>query len=112
MLISNIYNIQLLNSSYQLHKSTFSNIKPIPYITRYNMSTLFILSTYSSFHPISLITLFQLSTHSLCIQGGDENELRRHIFGNTIDSLSVKKLVRKIYPACKCQLANEKVYTV
>nr|XP_032818567.1 ATP-dependent DNA helicase Q4 [Petromyzon marinus]XP_032818568.1 ATP-dependent DNA helicase Q4 [Petromyzon marinus] len=33
----------------------------------------------------------------------DLQELRRHIYANTIDRITVKKLLQKVFPACKCR---------
>ncbi|XP_009466920.1 PREDICTED: ATP-dependent DNA helicase Q4 [Nipponia nippon] len=35
-------------------------------------------------------------------EGGDLPELRRHIYGDTVDFFTVKKLVQKIFSPCKC----------
>uniref|UniRef100_A0A8C4T3W2 DNA 3'-5' helicase n=1 Tax=Erpetoichthys calabaricus TaxID=27687 RepID=A0A8C4T3W2_ERPCA len=35
-------------------------------------------------------------------------ELRRHIYGDTVDYFTVKKLVQKLFPPCKCRQINEK----
>ncbi|XP_074841678.1 ATP-dependent DNA helicase Q4 [Carettochelys insculpta] len=35
-------------------------------------------------------------------QGGDLNELRRHIYADTVDFFTIKKLVQKVFPRCKC----------
>ncbi|KAM6102878.1 LOW QUALITY PROTEIN: ATP-dependent DNA helicase Q4 [Theristicus caerulescens] len=35
-------------------------------------------------------------------EGGDLPELRRHIYGETVDFFTVKKLVQKIFSPCKC----------
>ncbi|XP_072432516.1 ATP-dependent DNA helicase Q4 isoform X1 [Chiloscyllium punctatum] len=34
--------------------------------------------------------------------GGDMNELRRHIYADTVDYYTVKKLVQKVFQPCKC----------
>ncbi|XP_039593277.1 ATP-dependent DNA helicase Q4 isoform X2 [Polypterus senegalus] len=41
-------------------------------------------------------------------EGGDLCELRRHIYGDTVDYFTVKKLVQKLFPPCKCRQINEK----
>nr|XP_033790595.1 ATP-dependent DNA helicase Q4 isoform X2 [Geotrypetes seraphini] len=35
--------------------------------------------------------------------GGDLNELRRHIYADTVDYSTIKKLVQKVFPRCKCR---------
>ncbi|XP_029448199.1 LOW QUALITY PROTEIN: ATP-dependent DNA helicase Q4 [Rhinatrema bivittatum] len=35
--------------------------------------------------------------------GGDLNELRRHIYADTVDYCTIKKLVQKVFPRCKCR---------
>ncbi|XP_054023504.1 ATP-dependent DNA helicase Q4 [Dryobates pubescens] len=35
-------------------------------------------------------------------EGGDLHELRRHIYGDTLDFFTVKKLVGKVFAPCKC----------
>ncbi|KAF1599459.1 ATP-dependent DNA helicase Q4, partial [Eudyptes chrysolophus] len=35
-------------------------------------------------------------------EGGDLQELRRHIYGDTVDFFTVKKLVQKVFSPCKC----------
>ncbi|XP_067146190.1 ATP-dependent DNA helicase Q4 isoform X2 [Apteryx mantelli] len=35
-------------------------------------------------------------------EGGDLHELRRHIYGDTVDFFTVKKLVQKVFSRCKC----------
>uniref|UniRef100_A0A8D0HLI8 DNA 3'-5' helicase n=1 Tax=Sphenodon punctatus TaxID=8508 RepID=A0A8D0HLI8_SPHPU len=34
-------------------------------------------------------------------EGGDLHELRRHIYGDTVDFVTVKKLVQKVFPPCR-----------
>ncbi|KAM4550259.1 ATP-dependent DNA helicase Q4 [Fundulus diaphanus] len=41
-------------------------------------------------------------------EGGDLNELRRHIYADTVDYHTIKKLVQKVFPACKCKKIQEK----
>ncbi|XP_067871838.1 ATP-dependent DNA helicase Q4 [Heterodontus francisci] len=36
-------------------------------------------------------------------EGGDMNELRRHIYTDTVDYYTVKKLVQKVFLPCKCR---------
>uniref|UniRef100_A0A8C4T3C3 DNA 3'-5' helicase n=1 Tax=Erpetoichthys calabaricus TaxID=27687 RepID=A0A8C4T3C3_ERPCA len=45
-------------------------------------------------------------------EGGDLCELRRHIYGDTVDYFTVKKLVQKLFPPCKCRQINEKQQAV
>ncbi|XP_053561089.1 ATP-dependent DNA helicase Q4 [Bombina bombina] len=33
----------------------------------------------------------------------DMNELRRHVYADTVDYFAVKKLVQKVFPRCKCK---------
>ncbi|KAL3859571.1 hypothetical protein ACJMK2_009787, partial [Sinanodonta woodiana] len=40
--------------------------------------------------------------------GRDICELRRHIFANTVDYKTLKKLVQKVFPSCRCQEVHEK----
>ncbi|XP_024074121.1 ATP-dependent DNA helicase Q4 isoform X2 [Terrapene carolina triunguis] len=35
-------------------------------------------------------------------EGGDLHELRRHIYADTVDFFTIKKLVQKVFPRCKC----------
>ncbi|XP_009992039.1 PREDICTED: ATP-dependent DNA helicase Q4, partial [Chaetura pelagica] len=35
-------------------------------------------------------------------EGGDLHELRRHIYGDTVDFVTLKKLVRMVFDPCKC----------
>ncbi|XP_064364024.1 ATP-dependent DNA helicase Q4 isoform X3 [Dromaius novaehollandiae] len=35
-------------------------------------------------------------------EGGDLHELRRHIYGDTVDFFTIKKLVQKVFSRCKC----------
>ncbi|XP_069477918.1 ATP-dependent DNA helicase Q4 [Ambystoma mexicanum] len=41
-------------------------------------------------------------------EGGDLNELRRHIYGDTVDYFSIKKLVQKVFPKCRCREIHQK----
>ncbi|KAM8840719.1 ATP-dependent DNA helicase Q4 isoform 2-T2 [Spinachia spinachia] len=41
-------------------------------------------------------------------EGGDLHELRRHIYADTVDYYTVKKLVQKVFPPCKCKQIHEK----
>ncbi|NXG71147.1 RECQ4 helicase, partial [Baryphthengus martii] len=36
-------------------------------------------------------------------EGGDLPELRRHVYGESVDFFALKKLVRKIFAPCKCR---------
>uniref|UniRef100_A0A3Q3JA18 DNA 3'-5' helicase n=1 Tax=Monopterus albus TaxID=43700 RepID=A0A3Q3JA18_MONAL len=36
-------------------------------------------------------------------EGGDLHELRRHIYADTVDYFTVKRLVQKVFPPCKCK---------
>ncbi|OCT93506.1 hypothetical protein XELAEV_18011184mg [Xenopus laevis] len=36
-------------------------------------------------------------------EGQDMDELRRHIYTDSVDYIAVKKLVRKVFPKCKCR---------
>ncbi|XP_059496448.1 ATP-dependent DNA helicase Q4 isoform X2 [Stegostoma tigrinum] len=40
--------------------------------------------------------------------GGDLNELRRYIYADTVDYYTVKKLVQKVFPPCKCRQIYQK----
>ncbi|XP_054461672.1 ATP-dependent DNA helicase Q4 [Anoplopoma fimbria] len=40
--------------------------------------------------------------------GGDLHELRRHIYADTVDYYTVKKLVQKVFPPCKCKRIHQK----
>lgn len=44
----------------------------------------------------------------VCVQGGDLHELRRHIYADTVDYYTVKKLVQKVFPSCKCKQIHQK----
>eukprot|EP00062_Callorhinchus_milii_P010249 gi/632954930/ref/XP_007893222.1/ PREDICTED: ATP-dependent DNA helicase Q4 isoform X1 [Callorhinchus milii] len=41
-------------------------------------------------------------------EGGDMNELRRHIYADTVDYFTVKKLVQNAFPPCKCREIHQK----
>lgn len=41
-------------------------------------------------------------------EGGDLHELRRHIYADTLDYYTVKRLVQKVFPACKCRQIHQK----
>ncbi|CAG5885601.1 unnamed protein product [Menidia menidia] len=41
-------------------------------------------------------------------EGGDLHELRRHIYADTVDYYTVKRLVQKVFPACKCEKIHQK----
>ncbi|XP_076157916.1 ATP-dependent DNA helicase Q4 [Alosa pseudoharengus] len=41
-------------------------------------------------------------------EGGDLHELRRHIYSDTVDYITVKKLVQKVFPPCKCRQIHQK----
>ncbi|KAG9278970.1 ATP-dependent DNA helicase Q4 [Astyanax mexicanus] len=41
-------------------------------------------------------------------EGGDLHELRRHIYADTLDFYTVKRLVQKVFPACKCRQIHQK----
>uniref|UniRef100_A0A3Q2DW61 DNA 3'-5' helicase n=1 Tax=Cyprinodon variegatus TaxID=28743 RepID=A0A3Q2DW61_CYPVA len=40
--------------------------------------------------------------------GGDLQELRRHIYADTVDYYIIKKLVQRVFPACKCKKIQQK----
>ncbi|MBN3283160.1 RECQ4 helicase, partial [Polyodon spathula] len=40
--------------------------------------------------------------------GGDLSELRRHIYADTVDFYTVKKLVQKAFPPCMCRQIHQK----
>ncbi|XP_016120183.1 ATP-dependent DNA helicase Q4-like, partial [Sinocyclocheilus grahami] len=40
--------------------------------------------------------------------GADLHELRRHIYADTVDFYTVKKLVQKVFPPCKCRQIQQK----
>ncbi|KAK7898938.1 hypothetical protein WMY93_019791 [Mugilogobius chulae] len=40
--------------------------------------------------------------------GGDLHELRRHIYADTVDYYTVKRLVQKVFPPCKCKQIHQK----
>ncbi|XP_014811592.1 PREDICTED: ATP-dependent DNA helicase Q4 [Calidris pugnax] len=41
-------------------------------------------------------------------EGGDLHELRRHIYGDTVDFFTIKKLVQKVFSPCKCLELHQK----
>uniref|UniRef100_A0A9J8BLN0 ATP-dependent DNA helicase Q4 n=1 Tax=Cyprinus carpio carpio TaxID=630221 RepID=A0A9J8BLN0_CYPCA len=41
-------------------------------------------------------------------EGADLHELRRHIYADTVDFYTVKKLVQKVFPSCKCRQIQQK----
>ncbi|KAM6899998.1 ATP-dependent DNA helicase Q4 [Xenentodon cancila] len=41
-------------------------------------------------------------------QGEDLHELRRHIYADIVDYYTVKRLVQKVFPACKCKKIHQK----
>ncbi|XP_028253374.1 ATP-dependent DNA helicase Q4 [Parambassis ranga] len=41
-------------------------------------------------------------------EGEDLHELRRHIYADTVDYYTVKRLVQKVFPACKCKRIHQK----
>ncbi|KAJ8334100.1 hypothetical protein SKAU_G00397390 [Synaphobranchus kaupii] len=41
-------------------------------------------------------------------EGGDLHELRRHIYADTVDYFTIKKLVQKAFPSCKCRKIHQK----
>uniref|UniRef100_A0A8K9Y290 DNA 3'-5' helicase n=1 Tax=Oncorhynchus mykiss TaxID=8022 RepID=A0A8K9Y290_ONCMY len=40
-------------------------------------------------------------------EGGDLHELRRHIYANTVDYYTVKKIVQKVFPPCRCRQIHQ-----
>ncbi|MCJ8746110.1 hypothetical protein PDJAM_G00138050 [Pangasius djambal] len=40
-------------------------------------------------------------------EGGDLHELRRHIYADTVDYFTVKRLVQKVFPPCKCRRIHQ-----
>lgn len=59
-----------------------------------------------------LHSVFQLQIKTkclcICVQGGDLHELRRHIYADTVDYYTVKRLVQKVFPPCKCKQLHQK----
>uniref|UniRef100_A0A8K9X7R7 DNA 3'-5' helicase n=1 Tax=Oncorhynchus mykiss TaxID=8022 RepID=A0A8K9X7R7_ONCMY len=43
-------------------------------------------------------------------EGGDLHELRRHIYANTVDYYTVKKIVQKVFPPCRCRQIHQNQY--
>nr|XP_008120225.1 PREDICTED: ATP-dependent DNA helicase Q4 [Anolis carolinensis] len=41
-------------------------------------------------------------------EGEDLHELRRHIYADTVDFFTVKRLVQKVFPRCKCRELHQK----
>ncbi|XP_061463109.1 ATP-dependent DNA helicase Q4 [Rhineura floridana] len=41
-------------------------------------------------------------------EGEDLHELRRHIYADTVDFFTVKRLVQKVFPSCKCRELHQK----
>ncbi|XP_075995769.1 ATP-dependent DNA helicase Q4 [Genypterus blacodes] len=41
-------------------------------------------------------------------EGGDLHELRRHIYADTVDYFTVKRLIQKVFPPCKCKQIHQK----
>uniref|UniRef100_A0A3P8S7E1 DNA 3'-5' helicase n=1 Tax=Amphiprion percula TaxID=161767 RepID=A0A3P8S7E1_AMPPE len=41
-------------------------------------------------------------------EGVDLHELRRHIYADTVDYYTVKRLIQKVFPACKCKQIHQK----
>ncbi|XP_029919345.1 ATP-dependent DNA helicase Q4 [Myripristis murdjan] len=41
-------------------------------------------------------------------EGGDLHELRRHIYADTVDYYTVKRLVQRVFPPCKCKQIHQK----
>ncbi|XP_034748454.1 ATP-dependent DNA helicase Q4 [Etheostoma cragini] len=41
-------------------------------------------------------------------EGADLHELRRHIYADTVDYYTVKKLVQKVFPPCKCKQIHQR----
>ncbi|XP_032391324.1 ATP-dependent DNA helicase Q4 isoform X2 [Etheostoma spectabile] len=41
-------------------------------------------------------------------EGADLHELRRHIYADTVDYYTVKKLVQKVFPSCKCKQIHQR----
>uniref|UniRef100_A0A8C9U2N2 DNA 3'-5' helicase n=1 Tax=Scleropages formosus TaxID=113540 RepID=A0A8C9U2N2_SCLFO len=41
-------------------------------------------------------------------EGGDLHELRRHIYADTVDYVTVKKLVQKVFLPCRCRQIHQK----
>ncbi|KAJ0055103.1 hypothetical protein NL108_009036, partial [Boleophthalmus pectinirostris] len=41
-------------------------------------------------------------------EGDDLHELRRHIYADTVDYYTVKRLVQKVFPPCKCKQIHQK----
>ncbi|XP_076866047.1 ATP-dependent DNA helicase Q4 isoform X2 [Brachyhypopomus gauderio] len=41
-------------------------------------------------------------------EGGDLHELRRHIYADTVDYYTIKRLVQKVFPPCKCRQIHQR----
>ncbi|XP_010212398.1 PREDICTED: ATP-dependent DNA helicase Q4, partial [Tinamus guttatus] len=41
-------------------------------------------------------------------EGGDLHELRRHIYGDTVDYFTIKKLVQRVFSPCKCRELHQR----
>lgn len=41
-------------------------------------------------------------------QGRDMNELKRHIYSNTVDRSAIKKLLRDVFLPCRCREAQQR----
>ena len=41
------------------------------------------------------------------VKGSDLCELRRHAYSNTVDPYSIKKLVTRVFPECRCKPAAQ-----
>ena len=37
------------------------------------------------------------------------NELKKHVFANTVDRVVLKKLVRRLFPRCRCREIHERI---
>uniref|UniRef100_H9GGL3 DNA 3'-5' helicase n=1 Tax=Anolis carolinensis TaxID=28377 RepID=H9GGL3_ANOCA len=44
-------------------------------------------------------------------EGEDLHELRRHIYADTVDFFTVKRLVQKVFPRCKCRELHQKQHS-
>ncbi|KAK1785523.1 hypothetical protein P4O66_018884, partial [Electrophorus voltai] len=41
-------------------------------------------------------------------EGGDLHELRRHIYADTVDHYTIKRLVQRVFPPCKCRQIQQR----
>ncbi|KAF7664101.1 hypothetical protein LDENG_00189050 [Lucifuga dentata] len=41
-------------------------------------------------------------------EGADLHELRRHIYADTVDYYTIKRLIQKVFPQCKCKQIQQK----